>query len=193
MAPLHDTDKQHFAIIAADQIASEPKTGLPLHEQPRKSVSFAPMVSTLGIIHINDYSSEEVSSTWYSRDELRAIKSEAKCVANSSDPSTDDICLRGLEARTAAGARRKRQNRIEARSAVFFEQDAQEEDGYSDPDAIADAYFECSERCQAEAQMIAVRDQREAMEAYKSLKLIDIAAFQCRIVVLPTITGSAAA
>ncbi len=91
------------------------------------------------------------------------------------------------------GARRKRQNRIDARAAVFFEQEMQEEDGYFDADAIADAYFERTERCQAEAQMLALRDEKEAMEIYKSLKLSDFECTHGRIILFATTTASAAA
>jgi hypothetical protein len=195
MAPLMNIVDRLDSAVFADQVTSSStmmKAPLPLHEQApaRKNVSFAAAVETYSIIHITDYSSEEVSASWYNREELRNIKAEGKTVANSSD---SDDHLRGLEARTPAGARRKRNNRIDARAAVFFEQDIQEEDGYSDPDVIADAYFDCSERCQLEAQMLALRDQKEAMEVYGSLKLSEIYPPLGRIVLMPVPTGSAAA
>lgn len=196
MAPLNIVERLDSSVLT-DQIStsSEMKSSLPLHEQcpMRKTVSFAAIVKSRNIIHINEYSSEEVSSSWYSREELREIKAEAKIIANSADSANDDVCLRGLEARIAAGARLKRQNRVQARAAVFFEQEMQEEDGYSDPDAIADAYFDSSERCQVEAQMVALRDQKEAMEVHLLSKLSDMEAPRGRIVLFPAITGSAAA
>mmetsp|Transcript_55103 Transcript_55103/g.154670 ORF Transcript_55103/g.154670 Transcript_55103/m.154670 type:complete len:197 (-) Transcript_55103:30-620(-) len=196
MAPLNIVER-HDSVVFAEQMTSTcwMKSSLPLHEQApkRKNVSFAAVVKSCSIIHINDYSTEEVRASWYNREELRNIKAEAKSTANSSDPEDKDVCLRGLEARTPVGARQKSQNRIEARAAVFFEQEIQEEDGYSDPDAIADAYFDCSERCQLDAQMLALRDAREAMEVHRSMKLSEMCASQGRIVLVPAATGSAAA
>jgi len=191
MAPLNKFEKDNVA----DQIASvsETKIPQPLHKQPRRNVSFAAEATTRCIIHISEYTSDEKVSTWYSRDELRLIRSEAKLLANSANFSNANVCLRGLEARTLAGATRKKQNRVEARAAVFFEQEIQEEDGFSDPEVIADAYFERTERGQAEAQMMAARDQKEAQEAYQSLKLSEMESPYGKIVVLNAITGSAAA
>ena len=196
MAPLNIVDRLDSTVYF-DQIIPlfGMKASCPLHEQApkRKNVSFASVVNTNSIIHINDFSPEEIKMTWYNREELRVIKAEAKIVANSLDKENTCLCLRGLEARTSAGARRKRQNRVEARGAVFFEQEMQDEDGYSDPDAIADAYFYSSERCQAEAQMLALRDQEEAMEVQRSVKLGENDGARDYFVLLPVATGSAAA
>ena len=169
---------------------------MPLHAQThsRKCVSFSTVIKSHSIIHINDYSSEEKSSTWYCREELQAIKADAKLIAKNTCNVSDHVeCLRGLEARTPAAARRKKENRINARAAVFFEQEVQEEDGFSDPDAIADAYFECAERCQAEAQMMALRDEKEAMEVYKSMKISDFECTHGRIFLIAKPTASGAA
>lgn len=194
MAPLNDTRMFDFA-RSADQVNSSTKTltPLPLHEQPPKNVSFAAVVTTRTVIHIKNYTSEEAASTWYSREELQNIKSEARVTANSSGMCQNNACIRGLEAKTLEGATVKRQNRMDARAAVYFEQEAQEEEGFSDPDAIADVYFEYSERCKAEAQMIGYRDEKAAMDAYQSLKLSDMEAPHGRIELAAPITGSAAA
>ena len=197
MAPLNHLDSNNFT-NHSNQITTSfgAKMTLPLHVQSpaRKCVSFSTVIKSHSIIHINDYSSEEKSSTWYCREELQAIKAEAKVIANTAcDMSNKDECLRGLEAKTPAAARRKKENRVTARAAVFLEQEVQEEDGFSDPDAIADAYFECAERCQAEAQMMAVRDEKEAMEVYKSMKISDFECTHGRIFwfAKPTASGAA--
>jgi hypothetical protein len=157
----------------------------------RKTVSFAATVNTRTTIHLNEYSSQEKQDTWYNREEVVAMRRNATFDAKCPKA---DTCLRGLEAKTATGARKKKQKRIEARAAVFLEQEIQDEDGLSDPDAIADAYFECSEACQAEAQMLALRDEKEAMEAHGVLKISDIKLPTASIILVEMVfAGSAAA
>mmetsp|Transcript_111045 Transcript_111045/g.155896 ORF Transcript_111045/g.155896 Transcript_111045/m.155896 type:complete len:203 (-) Transcript_111045:28-636(-) len=202
MAPFSNLD---FA-AGDDQVATALalKTQMPLHHQTplRKGVSFATNVATYDIIHLAEFSDEERESSWYNRNELRAIKDDAKRMANLSvmtdDATTDninnaDLCLRGLEAKTPSGSRKKRQNRIEARAAVFMEQEVQDDNGFSDPDELADVYFEYTESCQAEAQMIAIRDEKEAKEIYESSKFSDIDSLYGRLLIVAPASGSAAA
>lgn len=197
MAPLNHLDSNNFTNHSNQFTTSfGTKMTLPLHalSPARRCVNFSTVIKSHSIIHINDYSSQEKSSTWYCREELQAIKAEAKLIAKTTcDVSNHDECLRGLEARTPTAARRKKENRINARAAVFFEQEVQEEDGFSDPDAIADAYFEYAESCQAEAQMMGVRDEKEAMEVYKSMKISDFECTHGRIFVFAKPTASGAA
>merc|ERR1712196_407812 len=56
------------------------------------------------------------------------------------------------------GARNRRANRMNAYAAVFFEIECQEQDYYSDDEAIAYAYREYSGPCQSDAEEIGRRD-----------------------------------
>lgn len=174
MAPLNTLE-----FVSYDEQASvllttgSEKLSLPLHAEmtPRKGVCFTAENDSCTTIHILDYSPEEKEATWYNRGEIALMRHNAKMDANLPEA---DTCMRGLEAKTPNGARRKLINRREARTAVFLEQEMQDDDGCCDPDAIADAYYEVSERCQVEAQMLALRDQNEAAEAQGLQKLVDI-------------------
>merc|ERR1711953_1176895 len=174
----------------------------PLHEEKiqRNGVSFAANAITYDINHFTEISDEEKNSVWYNKSELRAIRNEAKRMAClSSTSNSEDVSkpnaepwLRGLEAKTAAGAKKRRQIRINARAAVFLEQEIQDDNGLFDPDTIADTYFEYTERSQVEAQMIAIRDEKEAKEIYDSTKFCDISSAYGKLVSLARVSGSAA-
>merc|ERR1712113_117256 len=64
----------------------------------------------------------------------------------------------GLENKTRMGARNRRANRMNAYAAVFFEIECQEQDYYSDDEAIAYAYREYSGPCQSAAEEMGRRD-----------------------------------
>jgi hypothetical protein len=143
----------------------------PLHQDNdlprRRGVAFSDCVEISFVLHRNDFSSEEHSQSWYSKDEIRSIKngvreSVAKLTNFPNMPDDDDYCSRGLENKTREGARKKLRNKIDARAAVFFEQEMQQEEGLFDLEQIADCYYEYSEPCHAAAQMVALRDEQVA-------------------------------
>jgi hypothetical protein len=132
----------------------------------RRTISFSPDAATHEVLHLYNYSPEEIKSTWNSRSEILAFKKEIKNIVQNLDlPGDDDCCFRGLEGKTPRGALRKRQNRVDARSTVLSEQKRQRETGIWDPEAIADAYYDCTDHCQASAQMLGFRDEQDAKEA----------------------------
>jgi hypothetical protein len=111
---------------------------------------------------------------------MKKIKQNArddvgKMVAGQED--SDNFCTRGIESRTREGARRKRQNKIDARAAVFFEQEMQELNCICDPETIADVYFDYTEHCQVSAYMMALRDRQAAKDALASSKTTDLAGY----------------
>jgi hypothetical protein len=199
MAPLSTIDMNAYAVADGhDQVCASvlKSSRLALHASSLRRVSFAVENTTHHVLHINDYSPEEKYSSWYCKEDIKAIKDVTKEVVSKmvqDEIENDAYCFRGLEARTIAGARRKRQNKIDARAAVFFEQEMQEEDGICDPEAIADVYYDYSEHCQVEAQMKGLRDKRAALEALTSSKLIDIALNIQSNERLNFVSGSAAA
>eukprot|EP00339_Tiarina_fusa_P015818 CAMPEP_0117036756 /NCGR_PEP_ID=MMETSP0472-20121206/26005_1 /TAXON_ID=693140 ORGANISM="Tiarina fusus, Strain LIS" /NCGR_SAMPLE_ID=MMETSP0472 /ASSEMBLY_ACC=CAM_ASM_000603 /LENGTH=210 /DNA_ID=CAMNT_0004746581 /DNA_START=139 /DNA_END=771 /DNA_ORIENTATION=- len=147
----------------------------PLHEDTdlpkRRGISFSECVEINFVLHRNDFSSEERSQSWYGKDEIKAIKngvraSVAKLTNFPNMPDDDDYCSRGIENRTREGARRKLQNKVDARAAVFFEQEMQQVEGSFDEEQIADCYYEYSEPCHAAAHMVALRDEQAAKIIY---------------------------
>lgn len=161
------------------------KTGIaPLHENtitttPRcVSFGIAAALETIHeVISRVDYTPEEIEASWFGRDDMSQMKqnakSEAKLVDSGLLVESKDVSIRGLEGRTRDGIRRKRQNRMNAYSAVFYEVEWQKEVEFFDEDLIADAYFFYSEPCQVSAQMIGKRDELEAMDISLLLSLLE--------------------
>ena len=177
MSPLNIIDANVCTLLdSEDQISTctfSAKT-LPLNlERPRRCVSFSSDITTHDVLHRNEYSPKEKMSSWYCVEEIKEIKDGVKAIVAKMMSSDDDdelYCTRGLEARTKEGKLRKRQNKIGARAAAFFEQEAQQAEGISDPEAIADVYYDYSEHCQASAEMMGLRDEKDAEHAWASLK-----------------------
>lgn len=173
MAPLiQDHD---FSLASHGDTIDEPKTIIaPLHEilvaKPRR-VSFGVMVASYEVMNRDDYSPEEVEATWFNREDMRRMKGSARSEARLAESGLlvqgQDVSIRGLESRTRDGMKQKRRNRMNAYAAVFFEIDCQDQEGFIDEDLIADAYFTHTEQCAMTAQMIAKRDEREAIEIFQ--------------------------
>ena len=113
----------------------------------KKGVSFNPNAYMYRVLHINEYSKEEVLSSWYTTEEFKEIKGNIKSTLLKMDlgvPLDEDKeeCSQGLETYTMKGSTRKLQHRQAAAFAVFDEQDEQDELGYcTDSDErIADVY-----------------------------------------------------
>jgi hypothetical protein len=90
-------------------------------------------------LHINCYSTSEITNCWHSTNECDVIQSTAKLIANCTEEKQgEDYCRRGLECFTRDGAIHKLQHKNEAWDAVFDEQDLQWEDEVYEPECIAE-------------------------------------------------------
>jgi hypothetical protein len=156
--------------------ASQKVAARPLHHseqiKAKKHVSFVPFSQQHNVLSRYDMTQEEISASWFDRFELRQFKTTAKSEANLLDRGlyydSRDSCTRGLECRTQDGSRQKRQRRLNAAAAIFMELDHQEEIGMStDDEAVADVYYNYSQPCLVAAQMIALRDHRDAVECWE--------------------------
>jgi hypothetical protein len=132
----------------------------------RQTVSFSPNALVRETIHHADYTDEEIAVCWYDTVELKMIKVDIKTTTlllmNSDYLSlniNDGRCSRGLESYTEKGQALKMKHREAAIDAVLDEQDFQFEEGNTDPEMIADAYFEKTRRSQAMARVMGVSDQ----------------------------------
>jgi len=140
--------------------------------QHKKQVCFGALNEVHEVMNRYDYTEEELEASWYDREDMKIMKNSAKSDARLYDtgvlqPSAD-FSERGLEHRTRQGLKSKRNNRLNAYAAVFFEIDFQFEGGFVDDDAIADCYFEQSEACQMAAEKLARRDEIEAQKVYNN-------------------------
>ena len=143
----------------------------PLHEEKEeKRVWFASMTVEYEVMNRYEYTTEERKNSWFDPSEMKTIrdaaKSEAKLVEKGLLQETADFSVRGLEQKTRRGVLRKRKRRTNAYLAVFFEIDTQNEEGFSDDDLVADAYFLYTEPCAIEAEKIARQDAAEARTIY---------------------------
>jgi hypothetical protein len=142
----------------------------------RRHVSFRDTRRVREIDSHRQYSHAEKAASWYDKAELRAMKDDANVDALLLEQgmlpgeADGDVCHRGLECRTLAGARRRKDHRANAYAAVFYELECQRgDDGAGagpllpgDVDrrarAVADVYGTCSESCQFAAHMRGLRD-----------------------------------
>ena len=143
----------------------------PLHqEKEEKRVWFASMTVEYDVMNRYEYTIEERKNSWFDPTEMKTIrdaaKSEAKLVEKGLLQETADFSVRGLEQKTRRGVLRKRKRRTNAYLAVFFEIDAQNEEGFSDDELVADAYYLYTEPCAIEAEKIAQQDAAEARTIY---------------------------
>ena len=163
--------------------ASQP----PQHAHRVRSVSFAAgtTVHEGAVMNIEDYSEYEKCECWYQLEEMREIRQDVKDTVammniqsqanlNSTGDRklmtalVDDVTqtIRGLEGKTRAGKRHRREVRLASIAAVFDEQTLQEMDGVMDPLLIAMAYTEHSYPMQVAALERASIYREEANEIY---------------------------
>eukprot|EP00934_Nitzschia_sp_Nitz4_P007077 Nitzschia sp. Nitz4//scaffold173_size47512//24466//24966//NITZ4_007159-RA/size47512-processed-gene-0.26-mRNA-1//1//CDS//3329538805//7067//frame0 len=137
-------------------------------EDIKRKVSFDNRVVVHKTSPRSSLTDEEAKAVWYSRRELGTIKQGLKTFVRTS---MGDSCWRGLEGRTAEGARKKEGFRVSAQAAVFFLQATQEDDGEWDPLAIANAYTEKARFAQVDAMRLAQEDEADAKEIYSTSKV----------------------
>jgi hypothetical protein len=157
---------------------------------PKRSITFSHFATIHNVLHINDYSGEEIECTRYYADELKEIKKTD--VLNTLSMMKGGLhireenpwyCCRGLEPFTREGSARRKANRENAWNAVFWEQDLQWENGIYDPEAISNAYSEFSHDCQDAAVMKATEDHDMSRET--SFELLKPFACGCSARIAP--------
>lgn len=163
--PVHESDisiSSHEDAFDLKTIATTSVLATAIH--PPRQVSFSPMVMIVDVMSLSEYTPDEVKASWLNIDDMRRMRDEARSEAKLLDAG---LLLpeksRGLEHRTRDGLKRKRRNRKRAYAAVFCEIEFQREEEILDEDAIADAYYACSDPCAIAAQQIGERDVLEAL------------------------------
>jgi hypothetical protein len=136
-----------------------------------KRVRFLDTVLLREIIHINDFTLQELQNSWYTSTECKEMKNQAnlavallrlgKCSGDSSQ-----CCQRGLEYRIGKNALRRNKIRLLGMLAVLTEQTEQDMINISDPIAIAQAYCSFSKKSSEIAYRIGLRDALEAAETH---------------------------
>jgi uncharacterized ferredoxin-like protein len=113
------------------------------------------------ILHINDYTNNEIHKTWYESYDYDRMISAAKKTAEEFEFRLQELGklhkkpiapTRGLEAMTTSGATKVKLLKEKALDAVWQEQTRQRSGGYCDPDRIRSIYFVISEEARTAAQ-----------------------------------------
>lgn len=133
-------------------------------KKAKRSVSFFSSVMVKRTIHINDYTDAEIDACFYSCDEAKEFRQEARQTAKMLEDGlfeadTETQCIRGTECRTRENTKRRQQLRLASSFAVFDEQDEQYENKIVDPEAIADSYRAACGPAMSAARAKALRDE----------------------------------
>mmetsp|Transcript_7934 Transcript_7934/g.12152 ORF Transcript_7934/g.12152 Transcript_7934/m.12152 type:complete len:227 (-) Transcript_7934:1985-2665(-) len=131
-----------------------------------KSVSFFPGVSVREVLHVNDYTDEEMILTWYRGEDYQKIKMSFYHVVQKISSGcwrgdTDQETSRGLEYRHIEGSNRRKTNKLNGLMAVLDEQDRQWRDGLEDDESIASVYLTVTADCAQSAHELGIRDEQD--------------------------------
>jgi hypothetical protein len=140
--------------------------------QKKKTVSFNRLVFVRETLHISDYECEEKKNTWFNKTEMHNTKAAMVAtlrlmlsgVEDLDCEDSDQHCARGLEFRSRAGARKRKENKLLALEAVLGEQDDQFDKGIFNPTAISLVYQQVSRRPRISAHERGMKDEVAAYE-----------------------------
>ena len=142
----------------------------PIAPASTRTVRFCEEVNVRFTICLDEYSPAEKVAAWYTSEDNEIMKSERKStikIMERGNPFVNDgqHYFRGLEYKTREGSRRRQFNQVDATMVVMDEQDAQQQKGIVDPEALAQIYLNCTMHCLAIARERALDDQRAALES----------------------------
>eukprot|EP00934_Nitzschia_sp_Nitz4_P006605 Nitzschia sp. Nitz4//scaffold226_size53432//19493//20188//NITZ4_006697-RA/size53432-processed-gene-0.48-mRNA-1//1//CDS//3329542739//6595//frame0 len=140
-------------------------SGGPKKKGHRRRISWGNELIVDPIIHVNEYTPEEKSATWYGPNDLKSFKKERLEVARRIDGGkvTDSDCTRGVEHHTHSGSRIRNKNIVEGVNSVLDEQDLQDMDGKENPELLAHVYRLKTVRSQELARKRALKDELEVI------------------------------
>lgn len=141
-----------------------------------KTVSFAPedmLVKEIPPLRM-ELTEDDITTLWYTKAEYRLSKKSQLFIVKMMEKGLrleedDELCPRGLEAKTRKGARGHQDNIDASREAVMWEQDKQWRDGRHSAVALARVYAESAAQSKMAAFVTGKRDAlyvhgKEALE-----------------------------
>jgi hypothetical protein len=150
----------------------------------QRSVSFHQDISVIAVPRLHH--AQEVCQRWYSRRELyfikdnirsllrkheRSLSEQQEVLMDSSSSSSGDDCLFGLERHMSTEKATIRQNKFNAKLAVFSEQFTQRQLGLEDATRIGIVYAAYAAQCQQHAITAALTNAMESsMESSRPYK-----------------------
>jgi hypothetical protein len=129
-------------------------------------VSFSKRVKIKKIRSHKHYPEGEREAVWHTPDEFTAIKKRCvdtlRFMQNPEFKECDEWSRRGLEVRTKAASRARKETRALAWQAVLDEQEHQDKLGGIFPDRIREVYHDISAVAQRNAHFMALKDHEVA-------------------------------
>lgn len=131
-----DESQRRKSISSAEQISSPPK-----------KISFAESCDIKFVLHIRDYSTDEIAACWYNESEcVERKKKYTHLVSKMLQGRGHNYCIRGLEYMPREAMFERQRSRMKVLIAVLREQDKQILMQIDDQAAIARKYQEATVR-----------------------------------------------
>mmetsp|Transcript_10727 Transcript_10727/g.15784 ORF Transcript_10727/g.15784 Transcript_10727/m.15784 type:complete len:237 (-) Transcript_10727:304-1014(-) len=136
-----------------------------------KSVSFFPGVSVREVLHVNDYTDDEMILTWYRGEDYQKIKMSFYHVVQKISSGcwrgdTDQETSRGLEYRHMEGSNRRKTNKLNGLMAVLDEQERQWKEGFEDDESIRAVYHMVTVDCAQSAYLMGINDEQDVQNIW---------------------------
>lgn len=131
-----------------------------------KKITFCSTLKVEDIIHVLEYTAEELTATWYDAKEIQSFKTDRRETAKRMDQGgieDDSDCHRGVESMTISGARIRYEHILVGVNSVLDEQELQDLDETENPEMLAHIYRLNTHQCEALAYEQGLIDEREAM------------------------------
>ena len=166
------TSSQCSQVVTMDEKPSSAATSSSSSPKPllsRRSVRFQGSVTVHEIPSLSEITDDEVSAMWYDDEEYAAIKAriqETVARASKDLPITERLgyCMRGLEAKTEFGSRRRKNNKAAALNTVWNTQVELWDRNVDPEEGIAQAYRIHSIKSKFPAMEAALNDQMYVIE-----------------------------
>jgi hypothetical protein len=134
-----------------------------------RAISFAPSIRFKPVKHIDDFTVEEIEDIWFTEYDLNVIR--ADCIATvrhmiyNKDPMDEETyCTRGLEFKTPAGAKFRKDNKQTAIQAVMAEQRLQKSTDLVDEECLSKVYRASAGKSRHISHLMALRDEHEQQD-----------------------------
>jgi hypothetical protein len=176
--PAWDLGSSCSSVEITTSIDKEKSIVVACSAQERRRVSFCEDSTFHEVPHATEMNNEEMKIIWYVEEDYERMKDEWNETTKKyarGEPIVEDEghCMRGLEARTKFGARRRKSNRAAALSAIWEMQVSQWKQKMDDQAAIAAAYRPHALHSKYPAMQIAHQDELFVREYMKSSLLLD--------------------
>jgi hypothetical protein len=130
----------------------------------RRSITFSSNVKVREIVHLSEFSKEEICERWYQNNEYKNIKEQRKVIArilqSRNFQEDGEYVMRGLECMTSpANSRARMLSKLLTLESVLAEQDLQTMEGRSDPERLARVCRKSTLHCAVAAHRMGESDE----------------------------------